>query len=128
MHTASIDLLLEYDVTQPAHFLFNVEAAFDSCHRVVSERLSIAPSVKVRTFTDERCGNRFVRLDAPKGLLTLSYHADVELMPTPVPLYLERFVLSRSVSCRRSARPITQTPALPPRTALGGHPCRLCRR
>ena len=88
MHTASIDLLLEYDVTHPAHFLFNVEAAFGHCHRVVSERLSIAPSVKVRTFTDERCGNRFVRLDAPKGLLTLSYHADVELIPTPVPVYL----------------------------------------
>jgi transglutaminase-like putative cysteine protease len=94
MHTASIDLLLEYDVTQPAHFLFNVEAAFDSCHRVVSERLSIAPSVKVRTFTDERCGNRFVRLDAPKGLLTLSYHADVELMPTPVPLYLDEALVT----------------------------------
>ncbi len=94
MHTASIDLLLEYDVTQPAHFLFNVEAAFDSCHRVVSERLSIAPSVKVRTFTDERCGNRFVRLDAPKGLLTLSYYADVELMPTPVPLYLDEALVT----------------------------------
>lgn len=94
MHTASIDLLLEYDVTQPAHFLFNVEAAFDSCHRVVSERLSIAPSVKVRTFTDERCGNRVVRLDAPKGLLTLSYHADVELMPTPVPLYLDEALVT----------------------------------
>jgi transglutaminase-like putative cysteine protease len=94
MHTASIDLLLEYDVTRPAHFLFNVEAAFDSCHRVVSERLSIAPSVKVRTFTDERCGNRFVRLDAPKGLLTLSYHADVELMPTPVPLYLDEALVT----------------------------------
>lgn len=94
MHTASIDLLLKYDVTQPAHFLFNVEAAFDSCHRVVSERLSIAPSVKVRTFTDERCGNRVVRLDAPKGLLTLSYHADVELMPTPVPLYLDEALVT----------------------------------
>jgi transglutaminase-like putative cysteine protease len=94
MHTASIDLLLEYDVTQPAHFLFNVEAAFDSCHRVVSERLSIAPSVKVRTFTDERCGNRFVRLDAPKGLLSLSYHADVELMPMPLPLYLDEALVT----------------------------------
>ena len=94
MHTASIDLLLEYDVTQPAHFLFNVEAAFDPCHRIVSERLSISPSVKVRSFTDERCGNRFVRLDAPKGLLTLSYHADVELMPPPVPLYLDEALVT----------------------------------
>lgn len=94
MHTASIDLLLEYDVTHPAHFLFSIEAAFDSGHRVVSERLTIAPSVKVRTFTDERCGNRFVRLDAPRGLLTLSYHADVELTSPPVPLYLDEASVS----------------------------------
>ena len=89
MHTATIDLLLEYNVTYPAHFLFNVEAAFDPFQRIVSERLSISPSVKVRTFTDERCGNRFVRLDVPKGMLTLSYHADIELVPLAVPLHLD---------------------------------------
>ena len=89
LHTATIDLLLEYEVTHPAHFLFNVEAAFDPCHRVVTERLAISPSVKVRTFTDERCGNRFVRLDAPRGLLTLSYHAEVELSVQSVPLHLD---------------------------------------
>ena len=94
MHTASIDLLLEYDVTHPAHFLFNIEAAFDPCHRVTSERLSIAPSVKVRSFTDERCGNRFIRLDAPKGLLTVKYHVDVELMMPPVALYLDEALVT----------------------------------
>ena len=94
MHTASIDLLLEYDVTHPAHFLFNIEAAFESSHTVSSERLTISPSVKVRTFTDERCGNRFVRLDAPKGLLTVSYHADVELTGRPVPLHLDEALVT----------------------------------
>ena len=94
MHTASIDLLLEYDVTHPAHFLFNIEAAFDPFHRVTSERLSIAPSVKVRSFTDERCGNRFIRLDAPKGLLTVNYHVDVELMMPPVALYLDEALVT----------------------------------
>ena len=88
MHTSVIDLLLEYEVTHPAHFLFNIESAFDPSHRVITERLTIGPSVKQRTFTDERCGNRFVRLDAPKGLLTVSYHADVELMQPAVPLHL----------------------------------------
>ena len=94
MHTAAIDLLLEYDVTHPAHFLFNIEAAFDPGHRVTSERLTIAPSVKQRSFIDERCGNRFVRLDAPKGLLTLSYHADVELIAPPIPLYLDEALVT----------------------------------
>ena len=88
MHTASIDLQLDYEVTHPAHFLFNIEAAFAEGHRVVSERLSITPSVKVRTFFDERNGNRFVRLDAPKGILSVNYNAHVELIANPPPLHL----------------------------------------
>ena len=95
MHTASIDLQLDYDVTHPAHFLFNIEAAFDEGHRVVSERLSVTPSVKVRTFFDDRTGNRFVRLDAPKGQLSVNYHANVELITTPAPLQLDEAPVSQ---------------------------------
>ena len=94
MHTASIDLQLDYEVTHPAHFLFNIEAAFDEGHRVVSERLSITPAVKVRTFFDDRNGNRFVRLDAPKGKLSVNYHANVELISTPVPLNLNEALVT----------------------------------
>ena len=94
MHTATIDLQLDYDVTHPAHFLFNIEAAFDEGHRVVSERLSITPSVKVRTFSDERNGNRFVRLDAPKGVLSVNYNAQVELTGRPLPLHIEEAAVS----------------------------------
>ena len=94
MHTASIDLQLDYEITHPAHFLFNIEAAFDEGHRVVSERLSITPSVKVRTFFDERNGNRFVRLDAPKGQLSVNYHANVELITVPVPLHLDEALVT----------------------------------
>ena len=89
MHTATIDLQLDYEVTHPAHFLFNIEAAFDKGHRVLSERLSITPSVKVRTFFDERNGNRFVRLDAQKGILSVNYNAQVELISYPLPLHLD---------------------------------------
>lgn len=89
MHTALIDLQLEYEVTHPAHFLFNIEAAFHPGHHVLSERLSVTPSVKVRHFFDERSGNRFVRLDAPKGPLAVSYHADVELVTTVLPPELD---------------------------------------
>ncbi len=89
MHTATIDLQLDYEVTHPAHFLFNIEAAFHAGHRVVSERLSITPSVKVRTFSDERNGNRFVRLDAPKGVLSVNYNAQVELIAHPTPSHLD---------------------------------------
>ena len=89
MHTATIDLLLDYEVTHPAHFLFHIEAAFHDAHRTVEERLSITPSMKVRTFCDERNGNRFVRLDAPKGVLSVNYHAKVEINTRPQVLHLD---------------------------------------
>ena len=89
MHTAQIDALLEYEVRSPTHFLFNLEAAFHAGHQLVQERLTITPNMKVRNFCDERCGNRFIRLDAPKGVLTVNYHARVQLVAAPVPLYLD---------------------------------------
>ena len=94
MHTATIDLQLDYEVTYPAHFLFNIEAAFAEGHRVVSERLSITPSTKVRTFSDERTGNRFVRLDAPKGILSVNYNAQVELTQRVIPLHLDEALVT----------------------------------
>ena len=88
MHTTTIDLQLDYEVTAPAHFLFHIEAAFHDAHRTVEERLSITPSMKVRTFCDDRLGNRFVRLDAPKGVLSVNYHAKVEINLRPPLLHL----------------------------------------
>ena len=89
MHTTLIDLALDYDVASPAHFLFNIEAAFHEGQRVVEERLTITPSMKVRNYSDERNGNRFFRLDAPKGRLSVNYHATVEVSPVQVPLHLD---------------------------------------
>ena len=89
MHTATVDLLLEYEVTHPAHFLFHIEAAFHEANHIVVEHLSITPSMKLRTFGDQRNGNRFVRLDAPKGVLLVNYHARIERKTIPVPLHLD---------------------------------------
>lgn len=89
MHSSLVDCQLEYEVSNPAHFLFNIEAAFHAGHEVQQERLTITPSMKVRHFHDERSGNRFFRLDAPKGLLTVNYHARVLLNAAPVPLQLD---------------------------------------
>ena len=94
MHTSVVDCLLAYDVGGPAHFLFNIETAFHEGHRVLEERLTITPSMKVHNFCDERSGNRFIRLDAPRGLLTINYNARVELMPAPVPLHLDETPVS----------------------------------
>ncbi|MDB5928467.1 MAG: transglutaminase domain protein [Polaromonas sp.] len=89
MHTSLVDCLLEYEVSNPTHFLFNIEAAFHDGHEVLEERLTITPSIKVRHFSDERSGNRFFRLDAPKGILSVNYHARINLHPPTVPDDLE---------------------------------------
>ena len=89
MHTATVDLLLDYEVTHPAHFLFHIETAFHDSNRILEERLTITPSMKLRTFCDERSGNRFVRLDAPKGVLSVNYRASIELVGASTPLHLE---------------------------------------
>ena len=94
MHTSLVDCLLEYDVSSPAHFLLNIGAAFHPGHEVVEERLTITPSMKVRHFSDERSGNRFIRLDAPKGVLSVNYHARVQLHPVAQPLHLDETPVS----------------------------------
>jgi transglutaminase-like putative cysteine protease len=95
MHTATVDLLLDYEVTHPAHFLFHIETAFHDSNQIVEERLTITPSMKVRTFCDERNGNRFVRLDAPKGVLSINYHASIELVGASIPLHLEEAAVTQ---------------------------------
>ncbi|WP_029526828.1 transglutaminase-like domain-containing protein [Polaromonas glacialis] len=94
MHTSLVDCLLEYEVSSPAHFLLNIGAAFHPGHEVVEERLTITPSMKVRHFSDERSGNRFIRLDAPKGVLSVNYHARVQLHPSAQPLHLDESPVS----------------------------------
>jgi len=94
MQTSLVDCLLEYQINGPAHFLFNIEASFHAGHEVVEERLTITPSMKVRHFCDERSGNRFIRLDAPKGILSVNYHARVQLQPVAEPLHLDETPVS----------------------------------
>ena len=112
MHTATIDSLLEYEVYTPSHFLFNIEAAFHDGHTILEERLSITPSVKVRTFRDERNGNRFVRLDAPKGVLSVNYHAKIELTPMAVPLHLDETPVSNVPDDVRAFRAAIRGPSI----------------
>ena len=89
-----LDCLLEYEVKTPTHFLFNIEAAFHEGHDVMEERLTITPSMKVRNFCDEASGNRFIRLDAPRGRLSINYHARVGLNAAPIPMQMDEAPVS----------------------------------
>ncbi len=88
MHTAQVNLLLDYEITSPAHFLFNIEAAFYAGHQVLAEQLVLTPNLPLRRFTDPHSGNRFFRLDAPLGRLQVNYQAQVELPVLPPLVHL----------------------------------------
>ena len=86
--TATIDLLLQYEVVQPTHFWFHIEAAFHPSNHLTQERLTITPGVAIRNHVDTRLGNRFLRLDVLQGPLSLNYHAEVEICHPVLPLHL----------------------------------------
>lgn len=83
MHLSTVETLLEYEVLQPAHLCFNIEAARWPTQAVVGEMLTVTPEVPLRTFEDAN-GNRFFRFDAQPGPLLVDYKAEVEVHPQHV--------------------------------------------
>ena len=79
MHLSTVETLLEYEVTSPTHFCFNIEAAHWPSQKILSERLVISSGVSPHHFVDERSGNRFIRFDAEPGPLVVDYQAEVEV-------------------------------------------------
>ncbi|MBA2960586.1 MULTISPECIES: transglutaminase-like domain-containing protein [Ramlibacter] len=79
MHLSTVEARLEYNVRQPSHLLFNVEAAHWSTQVIVAERLEVTPPVSLHAYEDAASGNRFVRFDARPGPLVVAYKADVEV-------------------------------------------------
>lgn len=79
MHLSTVETVLEYEVKEPAHFCFNIEAAHWPTQKIVSERLALSSGVAMHGYTDEGSGNRFFRFDAPPGPLLVNYKADVEV-------------------------------------------------
>ena len=94
MHTAAIDLVLTYEVASPAHFWLNLEVARHPAQTLVHEQLLAEPAVPLRRTVDERLGNRFVRLDAPAGRLTLRYSAEVTVDAVVPPAELQETAVS----------------------------------
>lgn len=84
MHLSTVESVLTYEVRQPAHLCFNLEAARWPTQDIVGEQLSVWPPVALRTFEDAASGNRFFRFDAMPGPLEVRYKADVEVHAEPV--------------------------------------------
>lgn len=85
MHVSTVEAVLEYQVRQPTHFCFNIEAAQWPTQDLLSERLAISSGVAARSHTEPRSGNRFIRFDAQPGPLLVSYKADVQVHMEPQP-------------------------------------------
>jgi len=74
-----IDCELEYDVATQTVFVFNVPVPDTVRQRVVAESVDITPSMPSDDFRDPARDNRFVRVDAAPGPLSIRYRASVEI-------------------------------------------------
>jgi transglutaminase-like putative cysteine protease len=70
---------LNYDVSTPSEFVFNIHAARTPQQRVVAESLIVAPQLEVFVEEEPTHGNRVARLSAQPGTLKLRYSATVEM-------------------------------------------------
>ena len=79
-----IDCELEYDVAQQTVFVFNVAVPDDAHQRVIAESVTVTPEAPYDDFRDPAGINRFVRIDAPPGPISIRYRASVEIEPPAV--------------------------------------------
>jgi hypothetical protein len=73
-----IDCRLAYQLEGDCEFVFLIHVALDRGQSLVEETLHIEPPLPYRSYTDEHSGNRFMRLSAGAGALTVNYHAVVD--------------------------------------------------
>ena len=75
-----IDSELRYQVDAPCEFVFLIHAATGMGQNLVQESLVIDPPLPYRTYVDERSGNRFLRLQVPRGPFAVIYRAVADRM------------------------------------------------
>ncbi|MEO8806555.1 MAG: transglutaminase family protein [Burkholderiaceae bacterium] len=86
-----LSLQLDYEVYGPGcDFVFNIHAAHTARQRVVHEQLTINQNVPSMLETDPASGNRYLRLTAMPGPLSVRYHTTVDInhhfaLPADVP-------------------------------------------
>ncbi|RAI56012.1 transglutaminase-like domain-containing protein [Roseicella frigidaeris] len=76
---------LDYEVqAENTPFIFNIEAQRRPGQVVEEETLSLAPNLPLERFDMPESGNRYFRLCAGRGTLTLRYDATVTLHPAAI--------------------------------------------
>lgn len=74
-----IDLYYQVNDGYGADFIFNLHPAQTHCQTLSHENLSLSQAVAAEVSTEPVTGNRFMRLHAEPGPLTVSYSATVDL-------------------------------------------------
>jgi transglutaminase-like putative cysteine protease len=74
-----IDCQLAYELERPTHFLFQIHAWHGADQQVQAESLELPKGVRSHVYLDPLSHHRFMRVDAPKGTLTLHYRATVQV-------------------------------------------------
>jgi transglutaminase-like putative cysteine protease len=75
-----LSIQLDYQVLEPgSDFIFNIHAAHTERQRVLQETLTLNQDVPTRIDVDDATKNRYLRLSAGPGSLSLQYQAVVDL-------------------------------------------------
>lgn len=75
-----IGLALDYQIKEPGcDFVFNIHAAHTQRQRVVDEVLNLSQALHSVVETDQPTGNRYLRMKALPGPLTVRYDATIDL-------------------------------------------------
>jgi len=75
------DLTYEVKAAEGMPFVFNAEAQRRPGQTVLEETLTVSPDLPVERFDMPESGNRYVRVQAPRGPLAVHYEAVVKLAP-----------------------------------------------
>ncbi|OKH37535.1 transglutaminase [[Phormidium ambiguum] IAM M-71] len=70
---------LVYTINQPSTFIFNVQVVRNEFQKIIAEELHLDPQLPFDELTVDESGNRYIRLVAPQGKLTVNYQATVDL-------------------------------------------------
>jgi transglutaminase-like putative cysteine protease len=81
-----VDCKLDYQLDGDCEFVFLIHVALNTGQTLREEAVQIDPPLRYRSYTDEHSGNRFMRLSASAGPLSVSYHAVVERLIDSVDL------------------------------------------
>ncbi len=75
-----LELALSYQVAAPgADFIFNLHAAQTPRQRIVVEQFEVNQAIRPEVFDEPVTGNRYARLHAAPGPLSIHYRATIEL-------------------------------------------------